>query len=95
MGVRYAEIIEAENFLGDRAIILSEAGRQEEALPQLTENFLLFPDDPWVIIKGGGRAWELGQPEQAERLYRQALAGISHSLCTVRIWTKVRNHEPA
>ncbi len=73
IGTRYAEMIEAENFLGDRAIILAEAGRREEALAQLTENFLRFPDDPWVVIKGGDVHDVLKQPEQAERLYRQGL----------------------
>ncbi len=73
VGIRYGELIDSENFLADRAIILAEAGRREEALAQLTENFLLFPEDPWVIIKGGDVHEELGQPEQAERLYRQAM----------------------
>ena len=73
IGARYAEIIEAENFLGDRAIILAEAGRREEALTQLTENFLRFPHDPWIIIKGGDVHDVLEQPEQAERLYRQGV----------------------
>ena len=73
MGARYAELIEAENFLGDRAIILAEAGRREEALAQLTENLLRFPDDPWVVIKGGDVHDVLEQPEQAERLFRKGL----------------------
>lgn len=73
IGSRYAEITEADNFLADRAIILAEAGRREEALAQLTENFLCFPDDPWVVLKGGDVHEALEQPEQAERLYRLGL----------------------
>lgn len=73
IGSRYAEITEADNFLADRAIILAEAGRREEALAQRAENFLRFPDDPWVVIKGGDVHDVLEQPEQAERLYRLGL----------------------
>jgi len=73
LGASYAEITEGENFLGDRGIILAEAGRREEALAQLTENLLRFPDDPWVIIKGGDVHEALGEHDQAERLYRRAL----------------------
>ena len=70
---RFSEIITADNFLPDRAIILAEAGRRDEALAQLTENLLRFPDDPWVIIKSGDVYDTFGEQEHAERLFRQGL----------------------
>jgi tetratricopeptide (TPR) repeat protein len=70
VAARYSEVIEADNFLADRAIILAEAGRREDALAQLTENLLRFPEDAWVIIKSGDVYDVLQENEQAERLYR-------------------------
>ena len=73
LGARFSKITAADNFLPDRALILAEAGRRDEALAQLTENLLRFPDDPWVIIKSGEVYDEFGEEEQAERFFRQGL----------------------
>jgi len=73
LGAQYAELAEAENFLGDRAVILAEAGRHEDARAQTVENLTRFSDDPWVIIKSGDVYEQLGDLEEAERLYRQGM----------------------
>jgi tetratricopeptide (TPR) repeat protein len=73
LGARFAAITEAQNFLPDRAIILAEAGRREDALAQVTENLQRFAEDPWVTIKSGDVYETLAEREQAERLYRQGL----------------------
>ncbi len=73
LAARFSEVTTADNFLPDRALILAKAGRRDDALAQLTENLLRFPDDPWVIIKSGDVYETLGDNEQAERLYRQGL----------------------
>jgi tetratricopeptide (TPR) repeat protein len=70
---RFAAITEADNFLPDRAIILAEVGRREEALAQVTDNLTRFADDPWVTIKSGDVYEQLGDLDQAERLFRQGL----------------------
>jgi tetratricopeptide (TPR) repeat protein len=70
---RFAAITEADNFLPDRAIILAEAGRREEALAQITANLTRFADDPWVTIKSGDVYEQLGDLDQAEQLYRRGL----------------------
>ena len=71
---RLAPVYEAENFLGDRAIILAEAGRREEALRQVDANLTQFPDDVWVRIKAGDVYKRLGDMGTAEAVYRDALA---------------------
>lgn len=70
---QFAAITEADNFLPDRAILLAEAGRREEALAQVAENETRFPDHPWVTIKNGDVYECLGDLDQAERSYRQGL----------------------
>jgi tetratricopeptide (TPR) repeat protein len=71
---RMAAVREGENFLGDRAVILAEAGRKDEALRQVEENLVRFPDVAWVRIKAGDVYRELGDPAAAEAAYRHALA---------------------
>jgi len=70
---RMAAVREVENFLGDRAVILAEAGRKEEALRQVEKNLARFPDDAWVRIKAGDVYRELGDAAAAEASYRHAL----------------------
>jgi tetratricopeptide (TPR) repeat protein len=70
---RFAAITEADNFLPNRAIILAEAGRREEALAQVTENLQRFADDPWVTIRSGDVHDRLREHTQAEQLYRRGL----------------------
>lgn len=73
LGARWAEVIEPENFLGDRAVILAEAGRHDEALTQVNENLTRFPKDPWIFIKSGDAYKALGELEQAKTLYHRGL----------------------
>jgi tetratricopeptide (TPR) repeat protein len=70
---RFAAITEADNFLPDRAIILAEAGRREDALAQVTDNLTRFADDPWVTIKSGDVYEQFGDHDRAEQLYRRGL----------------------
>ncbi len=71
---RLAPVYEAENFLGDCAVILAEAGRREEALRQVEANLAQFPDDVWVRIKAGDAHRKLGEMGTAEAVYHDALA---------------------
>jgi hypothetical protein len=71
---RMAAVREVEFFLGDRAVILAEAGRRDEALRQVEKNLARFPDDAWVRIKAGDVYRELGDAAAAEAAYRHALA---------------------
>ncbi|MEX0829370.1 MAG: tetratricopeptide repeat protein [Nitrospirales bacterium] len=73
LAMRFAAITEADNFLPDRAIILAEAGRREEALAQVIDNLTRFAEDPWVVIKSGDVHDTLGEHDQAEQLYRRGL----------------------
>lgn len=73
LGARYAEVIEPENFLGDRAVILAEAGRHDEALTQVNEILTRFPEDPWISIKSGDAYKALGELEQAKTFYHRGL----------------------
>jgi len=79
MCARLAKVDEAENFLGDCAVILAEAGRREEALRQVEANLAQFPDDVWVRIKAGDAHRKLGEMETAEAVYHDALAMTDES----------------
>jgi tetratricopeptide (TPR) repeat protein len=70
---QWAQVDEAGNFLGDRAIIFAEAGRREEAIAQCQDNLSRWPTDPWILIKGGDVHARLGEKGRAETLYRQGL----------------------
>ncbi len=73
LGRVWGAVAERENFLGDRAMILAEAGRREEALQQIGEVLDAFPTDAWVRIKSGDALNKLGDLERAEQMYRLAL----------------------
>jgi tetratricopeptide (TPR) repeat protein len=70
---RLAEVIEADNFLADRAVILAEAGRREEAIAQVQDNLIRWPTDPWIFIKAGDAHNRLGDKALAATLYRCGL----------------------
>jgi tetratricopeptide (TPR) repeat protein len=70
---RMASLREVENFLGERALILAEAGRGDEALRQVDKNLVRFPADPWVRLKAGDVYRELGDAAAAEAAYRHAV----------------------
>ena len=61
-----------QNFLRDTACILADAGRREEAIMQIEENLMRFPEDMWVIINAGDAMYSLGDKESAERYYLKA-----------------------
>ncbi|MCC6544853.1 MAG: hypothetical protein IT392_10210 [Nitrospirae bacterium] len=61
-----------QNFLRDTACILADAGRREEALMQIEENIMRFPNDMWVIINAGDAMLSLGDKESAERYFLKA-----------------------
>jgi tetratricopeptide (TPR) repeat protein len=73
LSTRWAEVTEADNFLADRAVILAEAGRREEAIVQFQDNLIRWPTDPWILIKGGDVHNRLGDKPLAATLYRHAL----------------------
>lgn len=60
------------NFLRDTACILAEAGRREEAMMQIEENIMRFPEEMWVIINAGDAMYSLGEKESAERYFLRA-----------------------
>ena len=74
LGLAWADIREPEIFLGDRAIILAEAGREAEAREQLDRNLKLFVRDLWVQIKAGDSYAALKDWPAAEERYRLAKA---------------------
>jgi len=61
-----------ENFLRDVGCVLAEAGRREEALKQIEENFLRFPGDVWVVINAGDARRSLGDVNEAEEYFLRA-----------------------
>src|SRR3972149_2609903 len=61
-----------QSFLRDTACILPDAGRREEAIMQIEENLMRFPEDMWVIINAGDAMYSLGDKESAERYYLKA-----------------------
>lgn len=72
IGNLFAAIHSPENFFGDMAAILAEAGRREEALERITKNLEMFPDDAWIIIKAGQAHQTLKEMDKALELYNRA-----------------------
>lgn len=72
IGTLFADIHSPENFLGDVAVILAEAGRREEAFERISRNLERFHDDAWVIIKAGQAYQTLKETDRALVLYRRA-----------------------
>ncbi len=70
LGQAWAEIRASDVFLGDRALILAEAGREAEARAQLAANVKTFPQDVWVQIKAGHAYEALKDFAAAEDCYR-------------------------
>jgi tetratricopeptide (TPR) repeat protein len=73
----FAEVHSPDNFFGDMATILAEAGRREEALDRLTRNIERFPDDVWIIIKAGQAFQTLKEIDKALELYNRAYSMTS------------------
>jgi tetratricopeptide (TPR) repeat protein len=68
----FAEVHSPDNFLGDMATILAEAGRREEALERIAKNLERFPDDAWIVIKAGQAYQTLKETDKALALYNRA-----------------------
>jgi hypothetical protein len=65
--------LDPPHFLGDRAIILAEDGRREEALAQVTHNLEFQNEDLWAMVKAAEVYSLLDDPVRAEALLRSAL----------------------
>lgn len=74
LAARCAEVLEVPQSLGDRAVILAEAGRADDARAQVTEMLARFPYEEWLALKGGDALQALGDVARAEELFRQGLA---------------------
>jgi tetratricopeptide (TPR) repeat protein len=68
----FAEVHSPDNFFGEMATILAEAGRREEALEKISKNLERFPDDAWIIIKAGRAYQTLKETAKALELYSRA-----------------------
>ena len=68
----FAEVHSPENFFGDMAVILAEAGRHDEALERIAKNLERFSDDAWIVIKAGQAYQTLEETDKAIALYNQA-----------------------
>jgi tetratricopeptide (TPR) repeat protein len=68
----FAGVYSPDNFFGDMATILAEAGRREEALERITKNLEVFPGDAWIIIKAGQAYQTLKEVDKALELYNRA-----------------------
>ncbi len=72
IGNLFAEVHSPDNFFGDMAAILAEAGRREEAFDRISKNLEKFPDDAWVIIKAGHAYQTMKETDKALELYSRA-----------------------
>jgi len=72
IGNLFAAVHSPDNFFGDMAAILAEAGRREEAFERITKNLQAFPDDAWIIIKAGQAYQTLKETDKAIELYNRA-----------------------
>lgn len=72
IGNLFAAVHSPDNFFGDMAAILAEAGRREEACERITRNLQAFPDDAWIIIKAGQAYQTLKEMDKAIELYNRA-----------------------
>ncbi|HSB32690.1 MAG TPA: SEC-C metal-binding domain-containing protein [Candidatus Sulfobium mesophilum] len=68
----FAEVHSPDNFFGDMAAILAEAGRREEAFDRISKNLERFPDDAWIVIKAGQAYQTLKEMDKALELYTRA-----------------------
>lgn len=68
---KLADVLEGENFLTERAVILGEAGRVDAAVKAVDETVL---EHPLSIARMGDAMRAAGEKERAQILYRQAEA---------------------
>jgi tetratricopeptide (TPR) repeat protein len=74
---RLAPIFDARAFLADRAILLAQAGRFEEARTQVRANVRAWPKDSLVLKKSCETLWAMGRAEEALVLYDEVLEILS------------------
>ena len=72
IGNLFAELHSPDNFFGDIAVILAEAGRREEAFERISKNLERFHDDAWIIIKAGQAYQILKETDKAIEFYKRA-----------------------
>ncbi|MDA8171864.1 MAG: SEC-C metal-binding domain-containing protein [Nitrospiraceae bacterium] len=72
IGNLFANVHSPENFYGDMAAILAEAGRREEAFESISKNLEMFPANAWIVIKAGHSYQELQELDKAIELYKRA-----------------------
>ncbi len=73
MGETWAKICDANIFLGDRCVILAQAGLKEQTYKQIEQLLSAFPEDAWVRIKIGDAYYELEEWDKAEKSYYDIL----------------------
>jgi len=77
IGNLFSAVHSPDNFFGDMAAILAEAGRREEAFERIARNLQMFPDDAWIIIKAGQAYQTLKETDKAIELYNRAYSMTS------------------
>jgi tetratricopeptide (TPR) repeat protein len=70
---RFAVLGNAEIFLGDQVVILSEAGRHEEAIDAANALLERFPDHAWSHVFAADAFRKTGDEARAEAGYLRAL----------------------
>jgi tetratricopeptide (TPR) repeat protein len=70
--------LDPASFLGDRALVLADAGRREEALAQVAQNLEAMDGDLWVELNAGDVYASLGDVSEAEAKFRSALERAEH-----------------
>ncbi len=86
IGARMSPVCDTRSYLSDRAVILAEAGRRDEALRQVQHNLAAFPGDVWVHILAGDAHKRLGDVAAAEAAYRRAMAVAEEGRGTSEDW---------
>jgi len=73
MGETWAKICDANIFLGDRCVILAQAGLKGQTYKQIEQLLTDFPEDAWVQIKIGDAYYALEEWDKAEKTYNDVL----------------------
>lgn len=76
---RLALVFDGRAFLADRALLLAQAGRHEEARRQVAANVRAWRHDPTVLRKACEALWAMGSADEALLLYDEVLCALSGS----------------
>jgi len=76
---RLADVFDARSFLTDRALLLAQMGRREEARAQISANVKRWRRDPTVLRKSCEALWALGHAGDALLLYDEVLETMSRT----------------